>query len=48
MAYRMEDARRVRQECMGRWGSTLLEVKGRGMWWKVHGGETGKGTTFEM
>jgi hypothetical protein len=36
------DARWMRQEWVGGWRSTLLEAKGRGMGWEVHGGEMGK------
>ena len=43
-----EDARVVRQECVGRWERTLLEAMGRGSRWEVHGGERlGRGITFE-
>ena len=35
------DARGVRWEWLGGWGSTLLEAKRRR--WEVHGGKTGKG-----
>jgi hypothetical protein len=43
-----EDARRVTWEWVNRWGSTLLEAKGRGRGCSVCGGESWKGITFEM
>ena len=43
-----QDARGVSWGWVGRWVSTLLEEKGKGVRWRVVGGETRKGTTFEM
>jgi hypothetical protein len=47
-APRQGDARSVRWERGGGWGSTLLEAKGKGMVWEFLEGRLGRGITFEM
>ena len=42
-----EDAREVRQEWVGGWGSTFLEEKCTGMEWGFMEGRPEKGITFE-
>jgi hypothetical protein len=37
-----------RRECVGGWGSTLIEAGGGGMEWGLLKGRPGKGTMFEM
>jgi hypothetical protein len=42
------NARLLRQEWVGGWGSTLIEAEGRKEEMGASGGEAGKGVTFEM
>jgi hypothetical protein len=42
------DARGVRREWVGEWGSTLLEAKGMELEWGLWGGGLGRWITFEM